>query len=338
MRTAMWKGLVVGAALVLPVAACDVDNPIDEGQEDVARLEFDRSYATIIPGDSTTLTVRPRNRYNDPIRTSVSFSACDSNVTLSDPIEDLSLAGQTSVTVYAGTTLGYSCVVASAGGQQDTVQILVVPDYLVPGSSTAAPGGRVVLNRAIGQPVFDDNVAISVDGYTAFWSRTESSADSLVFWVPFGVAAGDVTVDVSNIGPGNVTIPATLTISGTATDPHEPNDYVFGGGEIFPVSAPEFELVSMLDASDTDDFFEFTLTEETTFDMLLDWDDSNGSGDLDLYVADIGFNVAYCTSATGDHPEDHVEECTLPAGDYLIWVTDYTPGQTTTYYLTMSEH
>lgn len=151
-----------------------------------------------------------------------------------------------------------------------------------------------------------------------FFEPTVSSTTTATFLMPAG-AAEDVSVTVGIPGVESNALDVSRTCGATFDDcASEPaND---DPGAAPPVSLP-VSIAGIVSDPDPDDFFAITLAAETTFQIDLSW--TGPSGDLDLLVVDTGVTTAECggVTATGNVPESG--ECTLPAGDYLIWVNSF---------------
>lgn len=335
MRMSGWKTLMLGAAVMLTAAACD-DNPVDEGVDEVARLDFSRGYASVAPGDSITIQVTPENRYQDPVSASLDVTACDNRITIGSVERDeVELIESWNVVVHGTNNLGFSCFEARAAGVVDTVDVLVVPPTLLMEATEAAPGTQVVIERAPGQPVFDENTAATINFAPAFWLRSQSTPDSLVLVLPRALDPGDYPIEVTGLGAGDATLTTDpLTIAGDPpADEAEPNDS--------PATAPhidEFplEIIGTTSADDADDFYTYTVPEDVTVEFWLEWDNVAGSPDLDFYGAvDPAFTTTFCGGAfTGSYPE-HIGPCELAAGEYMVYVNEWTPSDGTTYHLYM---
>lgn len=326
----------MGAAVLVTVGACD-DNPVDEGVDEVARLDFDRSFASVAPGDSITLLVTPQNRYGNPVIASeVTFEACDDKITLGESGPDgVALSGQYFVVVRGTNTLGFTCVRATAAGVTDSMRVLVVPPTLLTNVSEAAAGETVVVRRAQGQPAFDENVAVEVNFTPAFWLRTQSDEDSIVVVLPRTLEPGATDIVVTGLGGGDASLTAPFTITSAAppADEVEPND---SPGTATAVEGFPLEIIGTTSADDPDDFYTYSIPEDVTVEFWLEWDNVGGSPDLDFYGAvDPAFTTTFCGGAfTGSYPE-HIGPCDLAAGDYMVYVNEWTPSDGTTYHLYM---
>jgi len=137
--------------------------------------------------------------------------------------------------------------------------------------------------------------------------------------VEIGAAVGGVptptTITYTQLGDGAADEPAN-------DDPSTPT--------VIPIPS---DLVGSFEGNDVDDFYLVTLAADGTFTVDLDWDDH--SVDLDILIDDEGLPFAFpCgfDGATGAAPEQHV--CTVPAGNYLVWINNYSgPASPTSYRL-----
>lgn len=328
MKSALWKGLVVGSAVIIAAAACD-DNPVDEGVDQVQRVSFNKTFASVAPGDSIQIAATPLNRYGAPLGADVTFTACDTKVTVASTARDTADLAEAVVAWVRATTdaanLGYTCVEAAAGGVRDTVRVLVVPDYPVTDVSSADAGATVTVNRAEGQPVYDDNTGVEITDAilgtrTAF--VTGLSEDQLTFVVPYSIGTGTKTITVTNTGAEDADISGDFEI----TSASDPNDTDFGSEG--SVSMP-FDMYSKVSDSDVDDVFEFTAAADGTIDVYVDWDE--GATDLDLYLLDATQTLDLVHSWY-DQPE-HITYDVTAGTTYYIYVNNYGAEGPTTYHL-----
>ena len=106
----------------------------------------------------------------------------------------------------------------------------------------------------------------------------------------------------------------TLPFVEAATEPNN-------SGATAPVTTLPFDVEGSVDAGDLDDFFRITFDRE--LDLVIDLVWPNANADLDILIRD-GADANYVCSfggATGANPEQAT--CTMPAGEYLVWVNNY---------------
>lgn len=330
MRNRVWKTVIAGMGLMLPLTACD-DNPLDESIDEVASLTFDRTFMTILPNDSAIAVVTPKSVYGDPVTTAdVEFEACSTGVPLTvaavSDTTDATLSGEHEVVIRTGGQLGYGCIVATGGGETDTLRVLVVPDEFLPVEGSVVAGSEVRLYRATGQPVFDANTHVYVNDIETW--VTSLSADTIAFYLPSSVPVGEAEISLEGVGPGNVTLPARVNVTATG-DPNEPDEWLFIGDATAytEIEVPAFIVGDMGDG-DVNDIYGFTLTEARNVDFTLDWVGS--SGDLDFILrTPTGALVPGCNAATAAHPEH--DTCALVPGTYYAQINDYEEAGVSTY-------
>lgn len=179
---------------------------------------------------------------------------------------------------------------------------------------------------------FVDGTALPAD---ALITQMFVDATTFSFTLPPG-AAGAVEVTVgSEIAPplGGFSNGLVLTRD---TEWGEPANGVQGGGtplgvDPFPVAIDNW----VVGLDDQDDYWKFTLTVPTTFDIFASW--VGGSGDMDILFLDDPATAFQCgfVTATGNVPE--AGQCSLAAGDYEVWVNDYAHvAEFTRYTLTLT--
>lgn len=350
MRTHLWKAVLTGTLITMS-AACGEDTPLDEGVGEIAQLQFDRGFASVAPGDTITFSVAPRDQFGAPVDDDVEFEACDNKITIGDVRPDSAeLFPRTIVEVIGTTNLGYSCIVASAGGVTDSVTVLVVPPYLLTDVSEAVSGDTIVFVRSLGQPAFDDDVMVTAQiqapppndfVHSAFWLRDRSTADSLYVVLPVNMGPGDYEFEVSNIGSAQSTIGASFVVTAMGTpgvDIDDPNGDAVT--DTVMISSMPYEITSELTQEESNDWFRITVTESGTLDMSLQWDYGNNGSDFVafyLYNAPNTVQVAprlVLVYAAAPDPSDLHAQVDLDPGNYWVRIRnldgDHTP---TTYWM-----
>ena len=147
----------LATALVWTAVACD-DNPVDEGRDDSVLLSLNPSFVVVDAADTSRVNANAENRYGDPTLAGITFSACDSKISVEpdptlEPIEPPDRA------IVIGVTLGSSCVVVNSGGQTDTAEVEVVAAGVevtsAPDTLRAGQTGEVVVRTIdkAGSPV-----------------------------------------------------------------------------------------------------------------------------------------------------------------------------------------
>lgn len=238
----------------------------------------------------------------DPL-TDVTWSSDNEDVLTVDDTGLVTAVGPGSATITASFT--------SAGRtveDQVTIEVLVPAPVLNSTDAGTYDYGDLVTVDATGLiPGFH---VIFVDGFAVDpLLATIVDATTATFHMPGAAAAG--TVDITIGVPGDVSNPLTVTRDDSLEPANDlPNPAVM-------VSLP-VDLYSYVDGVDANDFYEFTLVAETTFDMFLDW---TGSADLDLIITNATLSAFPCFAASTAHPESG--ECTLGAGTWYLWINDY---------------
>lgn len=342
MKTSLWRGMVAGALAMSVLAACD-DNPVDEGVDEVARISFEKTYASIAAGDEITMSATALNRYGAPVAADLEFSTCDGLVTVTSSTADSAAVTQSSfATIAAGSTLGYTCVVASAGGASDTLQMVVTLPYLVSSANSGIAGDTIVLTRSVGQPAFDADVSVTAtfaDGppleHKAYWLRMSSTADELHVVLPVNLPEGNYDIAVMNVGAGQNTLPADYEVTGppSYTDPIDAGD-----SSTWPQVGPEFEVVGQVDLTDAEDYYLYTVPESGAARCLIEYDLSGANMVFWFYdpagaLFDYDYNwgggsLNYLFGNGVLHPGSPV-----PPGTYYINPHNYSGGPATSYHI-----
>lgn len=196
------------------------------------------------------------------------------------------------------------------------------------GTASAASGNsgdQVTYTAGPNQEPWDGDTEVLVGGVRSF-ILSGSSATDLVTKIPYGLQPG-TEVLFQSVGQSQVALVTDFDVQALiTTDNREPND---GPGSADPVTLP-FDDVLVVDNVDIDDFFAFSLSQETTLNLLLDWD-ADVNEDMDLLVRDAADTAFQCGFATASTAIPESGSCTLPAGDYLLWVNNFSEAGTTNY-------
>ena len=247
----------------------------------------------------------------------VSWSSYDARIAV---VDDAGL-------VFAKSLGQVSIVITVRNGTSDNITFDVVPgSFQGNASATSGPSGTVVTYTVgAAQPKWDSDTEVFIGGQQAF-IMSDSDDTNLITAILFGLEAGPTQVLLTRIGPDQLALVTTFDIDALATgDDLEPNNR-FDGTPPTPVTLP-FEDVLSVDLVDQDDFFAFTLTQDTTISLFLNWDDALNA-DLDLRVTDAAFTAYQCEFVTSGvaHPERGT--CALAAGDYLLSIDNFDASAT----------
>ncbi len=348
-RTHLWKAVLTGTLITMSAAACGEDTPLDEGVGEVDQLQFDRGFASVAPGDTITFSIAPRDQYGAPVDRSVDVEACDDGRVTIGAIrpDSAELFPRTIVEVIGSDNLGYTCIVASAGGVVDSVRVLVVPPYLLTDVSEANAGDTIVFIRSLGQPAFDSDVNVTAtiqatppDDFThqAFWLRDRSTADSLFVVLPVNMGVGDYVFAVTNIGTAQASIGADFAVTGAATIPADidnPNGDATTDTAV--IASLPVEIVSEI-VDEANDWYRITVEEDGTLDMAITWDRANAGVDfLALYLynapntVDIEPRLVLIYASSPEPSELHTT-IDLEPGNYWVRVRNLDPAPSPTSY------
>jgi hypothetical protein len=167
---------------------------------------------------------------------------------------------------------------------------------------------------------------VSLNGFPAASVTVVSAAELTVVPPLFGDAgAVEVVVTVGGV--------ASTPVSYTQTGQWDAEAYEPGNDDLpdAPIIGSPVNFTGSVDGTDVDDLFRIVVTEETTFDLTMDWTDA--AADLDIAVVNEGFTAYVCADgATGAKPENTV--CTLSPGTYFLWVNFYDGPAATDYTVT----
>ena len=348
MRTHLWKAVLTGTLITMSAAACGDDTPLDEGVGEIEQLQFDRGFASVAPGDTITFSVAPRDQFGNTVDDDVEFEACDNKITIGDVRPDSAeLFPRTIVEVIGTNNLGYSCIVASAGGVTDSVTVLVVPPFLLTNVSEAEGGDTIIFIRSLGQPAFDSDVSVTAQIqapppadfiHSAFWLRDRSTADSLYVVLPLNMGDGDYVFEVSNLGSAQSSIGADFVVAGRneiPADIDDPNGDLVTDTVIIGLPS---EIVSELTQEESNDWYRITVTESGVLDMSLSWDYGNDGADfVAFYLYNEPNTVAVAPRlvlvyASAPDPADLHTQVELAPGNYWVRVRNLDASNTPTTY------
>jgi len=205
---------------------------------------------------------------------------------------------------------------------ETTITVVVPPPVLT--STDAASADALQLITITGTGFIPGAHAVLLNGLEpdAFYEATVVNSTTATVLMPGGPAEDiDITVGVAGGESNALTVSRTCGASDETCATEPGNESGAGAPDVgaLPVSFAGF-----VDGADPNDVLAFSLAAETTFTLNLDW--TGNSGDLDLVFNTTGeanYNEGACgyPAATGAQPE--TGECTLPAGDYFVWVTSY---------------
>lgn len=252
----------------------------------------------------------------DPL-TDVVWSVDDASVATIDANGQLAALGAGSVQVTATWTGGGITVTST-----EVITVAAPPPTGLSADVGSADDGQLITITGTG--MIPSAHLIFVDGFELdpILEPMVVNSTTATFRMPPG-ADGDVEVTIGV--PGDVSDPVTVTRTGST----EPDDDDTATAPTVTLPADEWGFVTGADV----DFYQFTLTGDTTFDLFLDW--STGE-DLDLYVTDAGFNFALCGFAAGTSNQPEMGQCTLGAGTYWFAVISYSGGDGT-YHMVVTE-
>jgi hypothetical protein len=159
---------------------------------------------------------------------------------------------------------------------------------------------------------------LTIGGREADLFVTGLSADEITFLAPNAGAAGVYPLCIQ-AGVGQACADWEQLLG------HEPSEPDNDDPATAPSVQLPLDLVGSFLEGDVNDFLGFTLDAPATLQITLDWD--HAPQDLDLLVFDGDLNWGQCDfqAATGWKPE--TAECSLPAGQYFLWVNDWTTLQ-----------
>ncbi|HEV8263517.1 MAG TPA: hypothetical protein VGQ06_01110 [Gemmatimonadales bacterium] len=267
------------------------------------------------------------------------FSTSDTLIGKALPAPVGSITGRTpglfTLTV-TGTGSPPGGVVASKG-------VTVIPGTFTgtisPGSGGSAD--RITFTRAAGGPAFDNDTQIAFGtGFTltSFTDQVRVTADAIDAAAPVAAATGSIPFVLTNIGPNQVALAGTFTIS--RTDLADPYDAVNDDPSTAPDIAVNGAYFIVMSGTcpggvgiDCDDFFTITnnLTRPDTISVNVQWVGAPSSGaDIDVLWCNAACSaiVGNFDGATVANPE--ASTVIIPASTtWRLWINLFDPHGTT---------
>lgn len=130
MNAAWVRTAVLVAVASWAAAGCD-DNPVSDGRDTAARLAVNPTFAVVDAADTTRITANAVNESGEPTFDPVSFTACDTKITVTPDPERVEVQPPERA-IIVGQTLGASCVdIDGPGSLTAQATVHVVPDSIV---------------------------------------------------------------------------------------------------------------------------------------------------------------------------------------------------------------
>lgn len=235
--------LVIAAAA--SVGGCKSD-PLSGTDGSTTAVSADFKYLQMPIGSTQRVTASALDARATPLEIPVTFTACTGDITVTPDTSYHPIPAVSSRAVVHALTANPSCVVASAGGVSDTVQVAVLPQGFGGAFSSATPkGGDTLTINSTTLLKFDTaTVAVSfaTGGNAIVVSKTLNAVKVLV---PFGAAG---TATISGIA---VTYVPGLVVSLTSTASITQTGDFWAPGDTGYASAPSINLPTATGQSTT---------------------------------------------------------------------------------------
>lgn len=312
--------IIIGQQLGPSCIEVSAGGVVDTIDVRVVPASMEAEVGTISSGSTGTVNVTFFDAAGDAI---TGFDTSDLNFSLSEvTVGDIDESG-----TITGKTPGSSTVVVSinpelhAANRSAEAELLVEPGPFggTVSTATAEQFDTVQITASAERP-FDDDTDIMVNG-RLLTDRLILSLDATQaeFIIP-AVPEEEAQIVVVNVGEDQLGLAPDIEITNAgAPDPFEPNDLP---EDAVAIDLPFHGVMAMTDEDDVDDWFIFELTEETTLDITLDWNASDGDLDMVLYDDQVS-SVGTCFSAS--RPE--VCSFTLDAGTYFLRANVFSLGE-----------
>ena len=136
---------MVGLALLLAVSACD-DNPLAEDRETASYFRLNPSSVAVNAGGTVVVDANILNRYGAALDVPVTATPCDTKLSV-ETDTTRSAFEYPERFVISGETLGMSCLIVSASGVTDSINVRVIPasmtialaDAIIDSGETVSP-------------------------------------------------------------------------------------------------------------------------------------------------------------------------------------------------------
>jgi hypothetical protein len=282
---------------------------------------------TLGSGESAQLSVQFLGAGGQPFTglgaQNVTFSSADANVVFVDAQGNIQ--GRAPGTTQVRITFNQLGVT-----RRDSVSVTVVPGSFggTVTRATRAAGAADVLTFTQGSIPFDGDtqVRLNIPGYTlpTWFTLPGSPAGQIRVVLPFGVAAGNLSYDVINLGPNQVAQRGTIAIAAAvpANDPLEPDLSLNTPKQMVPGQT----FFGALSPSDDEDLIRLTITEAGSYTISALWEGpqganagsgaAGGSSDIDLYLLNSTASSVLLARETLANPETGT--VTLQPGTYYI--------------------
>jgi hypothetical protein len=355
------SGTVSLFALLL-VGACNNDPTSDLNVGQVARIDAEPSTLNVTHGKTLKFKVSAVDAAGNPVESAYEVTNPGTGISV---VRDSSFApifvgnsntltvppvATTFQYIVTGTDLTSTSITVSAGGQNVTIPVIVLPD---PGSDTttsasatqAGPNPTDPITVTLPAPYIFQNTGTvafagpvgSTDGSAVTLSRSADGTTLQVLGLPG--SAGNGTIGGAAIGFAS-NIPLTIPIGSgpvtvaAAAVPAQP-------GTDDPATAPVIDISSgvggVLDGGSFGaascggnsgapcQLYRFSLPEDANVHVRLQWDNDADMGLYFLNAADLSDSDQVC-DANG-RASGVPEECdlTFPAGDYIAAVVSFGP-------------
>lgn len=330
MKRHLW-GLAL-AGVLIGLAGCAKD-PTASISGTPTRIVPQYSKLFLFPGDSVAVTVAVRDEQGTTMAIPATITSDDETI-VSVRGEDQPPQAVTRFWARA-EGVGGTKIEATAEGLTNSILVSVFPAVFEGDISVISSAilDTVVIDVGTSGLVFIPGTStVSIDGGPArIVAESATQIKALALTVD-AVAAATVTVTdmiflegteyESTIAELDAASPIALT--GEDNEPENNNS-----ATATPITVGGAGVEGLLAPSDARDWLTFTLATDRSVDILMTFDGTGGSPDLDAYLRNAALSsVGGCSMGTGSQPE----ECTtsvLPAGTYFIRLDFYDSGSAT---------
>jgi len=246
-------GVLIIAAL--PLGSCKSD-PLSDLDGSPAAIVTDFDLVRVAVGDTVTVTSSVLDGRSTPLAVPITFRTCSAvATTVLDP-EYHPVPATSARALVIGASLGTTCVIASAEGLEDTVDVLTFPATLV---ITGGPANDSIPSGAVTQFGFQyrdhqGNPLTGLPDPTFSTSDTNRATVTTPVGAVQGKAPGPVTIRAAGVGvnPSGITATRSVTVvpgtfaGGITPTAVDPGDTVTLTGA---VGGPAFDADTRVDVN-----------------------------------------------------------------------------------------
>jgi len=311
MNRRLFGAFGVLAVAAFPVGGCKTD-PFSDLDGTPSNVVTSFSYLQLPIGGQATVNASVVDGRATPLEVPITFTPCTADVTVATDTSYHPVPVTSAQAIVTAVSLASSCVVASGGGLQDTIQVTTMPVAFNGGISTTDPiiGDTLTLTSSATLS-FTDTANIDFgDGIQG--EILVRNADTLMVRVPQPEATQPATLSITGVRLDYATGLAVTIATPSPMNVQPVGDRTAPGNVVITLPADGGADLEVWDgfkagangtgAAVIDYFYTFTVAAADTITFTIDWD---GAADLDMYVCNAACSafIGGFGAATGANPE-----------------------------------